>query len=87
MITPPINPDVFPGITRLVVLRLARVAGIEIIEKDLWPTDLQNITGAFLCSTLMEIRPLARIDRKPLSTEAQPAYRAIVEAFRALTAQ
>ena len=85
--TPPLNSDVFPGITRQVVLELARQLGIECVEQDLRPDDLRGIDGAFLCSTLMEIRGLSVLDDQPLGTEEHEIYRALVQAFRRMTAQ
>lgn len=85
IITPPANPDVFPGITRNIILELARAEGIAAEETDLRRGDLAHIDGAFLCSTLMEIRGLSQLDDRPLSTLELPVYKAIVRAFRAMT--
>lgn len=85
LLTPKLNEDVFPGITRLVVQRLATELGIPLIESDLYPHDLAGIDAAFLCSTLMEIRGIARLDEQRLPTADNAVYRSIVEAFVALT--
>ncbi len=45
--TPPLNPDVFPGVTRRGVIGLAPRRGDEVIERDLYPEDLDQIDGAF----------------------------------------
>lgn len=82
LITPPLNPDVFPGITRQVVLEIATGAGIEVSQADLLPSDLGRVTGAFLCSTLMEIRPISLLDATPLDTQQHPVYRYILQSFR-----
>ncbi len=87
LVTPPLNPDVFPGITRQTVLDLGREAGIDVQERDLRLQDLQACEGAFLCSTLMEIRGLRRLGERPLSTGESEIYRTIVDAFRSLTHQ
>lgn len=87
LLTPPKNPDIFPGVTRQVLLELAEQEGIEHEEVDLRAADLQKIDGAFLCSTLMEIRALSRLGDLPLATEGNDIYRAIVAAFRRLTHQ
>jgi branched-chain amino acid aminotransferase len=87
LLTPPLNPDVFPGITRSVVIRLARNCGIPVAETDLRARDLQDVDGAFLCSTLMEIRPIDRLDQHPLATVERKEYQAIVAAFRRYTRQ
>jgi branched-chain amino acid aminotransferase len=87
LLTPPPNPDVFPGVTRRVILELAKAQGIDAVEVDLRRSDLEAIDGAFLCSTLMEVRGLSQLGDRELSTDELVAYKAIVAAFRALTHQ
>lgn len=85
LLTPPLNPEVFPGVTRKVILRIARECGLDCEETDLRREDLQSIEAAFLCSTLMEIRGISQLDERALATGSHPAYRAIVAAFRQYT--
>jgi branched-chain amino acid aminotransferase len=85
LITPPLNSDVFPGITRKVFIELARSAGVDMQEADLRRTDLQSISGAFLCSTLMEIRALSYLDERALATCELPVFKGLVDTFRSLT--
>jgi branched-chain amino acid aminotransferase len=87
LITPRLKPDVFPGITRKVLLELARANGIEAREAQLRREDLADIDGAFLCSTLMEIRGLSRLGGRPLATTELPIYKTLVSAFRTMTHQ
>lgn len=87
LLTPPTNPDLFPGITRQVILELARAKGIEAKEIDLRRQDLEKINGAFLCSTLMEIRGISRLGSSPLSTVELPVFQALLGAFRSMTHQ
>jgi len=87
IITPPLNPDVFPGITREVILDLAKAREIETSVRDLSMDDLHGIDGAFLCSTLMEIRGMSRLGDRPLETFELPAFKALVDGFRTLTHQ
>jgi branched-chain amino acid aminotransferase len=87
LITPQLKPDVFPGVTRKVVLELAHANGIEAREARLRREDLADIDGAFLCSTLMEIRGLSRLGERPLATAELPIYKTLVDAFRAMTHQ
>lgn len=85
LLTPRLKQDVFPGITRQVILDLARGAGIDCREAEIGRQDLAGIGGAFLCSTLMEIRGLSRIGKHTLHTVESPIYRSLVHAFRSLT--
>jgi branched-chain amino acid aminotransferase len=80
-----LNPDVFPGITRSVIRTLAVGCGIDVDERDLTVRDLATIDGAFLCSTLMEIRGLSRIAEREMGTADSAVYREILNAFRKYT--
>ena len=87
LMTPRLKPDVFPGITRKVILEIARDNGIATCESELRREDLTGIDGAFLCSTLMEVRPISRLGNQPLPTVEAPIYKTVVSAFRTLTRQ
>jgi branched-chain amino acid aminotransferase len=87
LITPRLKPDVFPGITRRVFLELAREKGIETQEAEIRREDLAELDGAFVCSTLMEIRAVSRIGPHALQTVDSPVYKTLVNAFRVVTHQ
>jgi branched-chain amino acid aminotransferase len=87
LITPRLKPDVFPGITRTVVLEIARENGIDAAEIEARREDLTGIDGAFVCSTLMEMRPLSKLGEASLPTRDLPLYKALVASFRTLTHQ
>ena len=87
LLTPPLNSDVFPGITRQTFMELTKINGIDVQEIDLRPADMTKIDGAFLCSTLMEIRALKKLGEQQLNTEQLPTYNALVSTFRAMTHQ
>jgi branched-chain amino acid aminotransferase len=85
LVTPPLNPDVFPGITRQTVLDLARAAGIDVAETDIGREGLPRIDGVLLTSTLMEIRGVSHLDGRALHTVELPVFKAIVSEFRRAT--
>lgn len=85
LITPRLKPDVFPGITRAVLLDLARGLGLDVEELDIDRARLMGAEGAFVCSTLMEIRALSRLEHRELSTVELAPFKSVVRAFRALT--
>src|ERR1043166_7133703 len=87
LITPRLKPDVFPGITRQVVLEIARGIGLDAHESELRREDLAAIDGAFVCSTLMEIRAISKLGERPLPTIERPQYKNVVTAFRTITHQ
>ena len=87
LLTPRLKPDVFPGITRLVVIKLAADLGIDVRETEIGHDDVAGVDGAFLCSTLMEIRALSNLGVRQLITKDANEFKSIVRAFRLLTHQ
>lgn len=85
--TPCLNDDVFPGVTRSVVIRLSEALGIQVAERDLYPSDLRDMRGAFVSSTLMELRPIDRIGELLFDTATDTTFLAVSGAFSALTHQ
>ncbi|KPF80292.1 branched-chain amino acid aminotransferase [alpha proteobacterium AAP81b] len=56
------TPDCFlDGITRRSVVALARRRGIEVIERPIWPEELESFEQAFLTGSAAEVTPLAEI--------------------------
>lgn len=56
------TPDCFlNGITRRSVIDLARKRGIEVIERTIWPEELEGFEQAFLTGTAAEVTPLGEI--------------------------
>ena len=56
------TPDCFlDGITRRTVMGLARKRGIEIVERVIWPEELESFEQAFLTGSAAEVTPLAEI--------------------------
>jgi len=85
LITPEVSPEFLPGITRKVVLEIAERRGITVEERVVLPQEFGDFDGAFLCATLMEIRPLSRIENFEFATAQHPLFRQIIKDFRALT--
>lgn len=56
------TPDCFlDGITRRTVIGLAKARGIDVIERAIWPEELETFEQAFLTGTAAEVTPLAEI--------------------------
>ena len=56
------TPDCFlDGITRRTVMGLAQCRGIEVIERVIWPEELETFEQAFLTGSAAEVTPLAEI--------------------------
>jgi branched-chain amino acid aminotransferase len=67
LITPPTSGDILEGITRQVVMELARnQLGIPVREAPIDRTELYVAEEAFFCGTGAEIKPIVEIDRRPI---------------------
>ncbi len=56
------TPDCFlDGITRRTVIGLAKKRGIEVVERAIWPEELETFEQAFLTGSAAEVTPLAEI--------------------------
>ncbi|WP_396610472.1 aminotransferase class IV [Haloferax sp. S1W] len=60
--TPSLDGPVLPGITRRVVLDLARQEGIPIRERRFTPDEVRDANEAFLTNSTWELRPVETVD-------------------------
>ncbi|MDS0473701.1 aminotransferase class IV [Natrinema sp. 1APR25-10V2] len=65
--TPTTDGPVLPGITRELVLELAREAGVPVHEGRYEPVDVLEADEAFLTNRTWELRPIAALDGEPIS--------------------
>lgn len=66
IVTPPKSTRLLHGITRDVVVELAREHGLPIEERPLLPAELAIADEVFISSSTMEAWPVGRIDGKPV---------------------
>ncbi len=85
LVTPSLDSDVFPGITRRSVLAMAQRLGVPAVERSVDPAELERCDGAFLASTMLELRPFSAIDEHRFATAEHPLFRRIRAAFDAET--
>jgi D-alanine transaminase len=89
VLTAPNSTAILPGITRSLVLRLARTTGIALREKVLKRDDLRRVSELFLTGTTTEVLPVVRVDGQaiadgkpgPVTRRLQEAYREAVREF------
>lgn len=86
LLTPPVTEGALDGVTRALVLELARAAGIESAEQPLAPYDLHTADECFLTGTAAELVPVAEIDGRPLRQCPGPVYTELAARFQALIA-
>jgi D-alanine transaminase len=91
LVTPPKGAFILPGITRDLVLELARAGGIQCDELPITVDELKSSDEVWLTSSTREIMPVTRIDGEPvadgrpgaLHARAQRLYQEYKQAFRA----
>jgi branched-chain amino acid aminotransferase len=83
LVTPPLAAGILPGVTRGVVLALAREAGVLADESPLAAAELEGAEEVFITSTTREIVPVTRLGERPVGKGAPgPVTRALHRAFR-----
>lgn len=62
LITPPVYADILEGITRASIIEMAQEDGYEVLERNVYPTELYIADEVFLCGTAAEITPVVSVD-------------------------
>jgi len=68
LITPSVNSGCLPGITRQVVIELARERGIKFAERKVRLEELLRADEAFLSSSVIELMPLTEVNGKSIGS-------------------
>jgi len=63
LFTPPVETPVLPGIVRKAVGRLAQQQSVDVVEKDLYISDVLDADEVFLTNVLMEVLPVIQVER------------------------
>jgi branched-subunit amino acid aminotransferase/4-amino-4-deoxychorismate lyase len=88
LVTPPATGGVLGGVTRDLVLRLARRSGLRVREEQVAVARVRRASEVFVTSSTVEILPVVRLDGRriergapgPVTTALQDRYRAAVAA-------
>ena len=87
LITAPEGPRILSGVTREIVLALARDEGLEIKEQYPSQTQLSRASEVFLTGTTVEVLPVVRLDGRPIGGgEPGPVTRSLAKRFLEHTA-
>jgi D-alanine transaminase len=82
--THPLSNLILPGITRAVVLELARSLGISVREEPLTRDELARLDECFLAGTTADVMPIVRIDDRPVGGGTPgPTTQRLYREFRA----
>jgi D-alanine transaminase len=80
--THPTSNQILPGVSRGVILEIAAEKGYEVREGPTPVDELTRASEVFLTGSVTEVRPLVRIDGRPVGTAAVgPVSRDLYEAF------
>ena len=83
LLTPGRDAGIVEGITRGVVLDLAREMGLQVVEGFFDVTDMAQAGEMFLTSTNREVVPIARVNGKPIgSGNPGPVTRLLLIGYR-----
>jgi branched-chain amino acid aminotransferase len=86
MFTPPLSAGALYGITRGVVIDLAKEQGIAVSEPNLTRYDMFNADECFLTGTGAELIPVVKIDGRVIGNgKPGPVTKSLVEKYKALT--
>lgn len=86
LITPPPYLGILEGITRAVVIGLARAEGIPVLEAPFTRHDVYVADECFLTGTAAEVIPVIEVDARIVGTgKPGPATRRLMELFHSLT--
>ena len=83
--TPPKSEELLPGITRDLVLELAREAGLPVHEAPVSAARLEAAEEIWLSSSTRELLPVTRLDGRPVGGgRPGPLWRRVHAAYQAL---
>jgi len=68
LFTPPLNTPVLPGVSRSVVLEIARAEGIPAEEKTLNINDVLDADEIFITNSSLQVAPVCRVEKKEIGT-------------------
>jgi len=88
VVTYPLSNYILGGITRDVVIELARGLGIPVVERAIPVQDLAHADELFFTGTTTEVKPCVSVDGRPVGDgRVGPVTRALFDAFVALVGE
>jgi branched-chain amino acid aminotransferase len=86
IVTPPTTTGALPGITRGVVMKLAKKLGYPIVERNITPNELFNADEVFFTGTAAEIISVREINKRVIGDgKPGPITRRLMEEYNKLT--
>lgn len=86
LVTPPTGPYLLAGITRDLVLGLARRAGLDVKERDISLDEIYQADEVFLTGTSIEVLPVVKVNGHTIGTGRPGAHtQRLYSLFESLT--
>jgi branched-chain amino acid aminotransferase len=86
LITPPLSSGALNGITRSVVIRIIKILGYELIERNITPNELFTADEAFFTGTAAEIAPIREVNKRIIGIgKIGPITKQILQEFEKAT--
>lgn len=86
LLTPPLGAALLAGITRELVIELARAEGLSVIERPISVAECRAAEELWLCSSTRELLAITQLDDAPIGNgRPGPLWRALDNAYRAYT--
>ena len=88
LITPPKSHLLLPGITRDLILELARANNVACEERDITEEELREASEIWMTSSTKEIVPIVELDGKPVGNgQYGPIWESMIEIYQAYKAR
>ncbi len=82
LLTPPISSGALDGITRALIIRLAKKLGIEVAERNITPNELFTADEVFFTGTAAEVAPIRDVNKRVIGTgKPGPVTKRIMREF------
>jgi len=86
IITPPVSSGALNGITRAVIIRLAKKLGIEVTARNITPNELFTADEAFFTGTAAEVAPIREVNKRVIGAgKPGPVTKRIMQEFEKAT--
>ncbi len=83
--TTPLNPDILPGITRSVVIELAKEQGLSVCERHFSIQELLSANEVFITNSTKDLYPITHIDQQTINKgTAGPIWTQLHASFQQL---
>lgn len=80
--TPSVDCDILVGITRNRIIELCNLNDIQVVEEHISPAAVYNFDAAFLAGTMIELKPISKIERMTYDTQNESTFKLINKIFK-----